>query len=411
MVDLALMGHLEDASFILAVGLGVMIFNFVYWSFGFLRMGVTGLTAQSVGERNIHESHLILFRGLFIATIIACFLLLIQDYLLQLSLYLIEGDQVVNQQVSSYFKTRIWAAPATLGQYVFLGWFFGKQNANFPMIITIAINGLNILLSYYFVNYWGIEVKGVALGTTLSQYIGLLISILLFLVYYAKEVHQVHFQDVLQWSSIQQFLRINGDIFIRTLCLIFTFSFFKIQSLQGGTIIGAANMLLLELITLSSYGIDGFAQAAQAVCGKYYGAKDSNRFKKVVYYSFYWGLGFAMIYVLSYFCFGPSILQLLTDQLPVIDEALIYLPWLVMFPIICAIPFVWDGIFIGVTASRGIRNTMLWATFLVFLPVYYISQGTIGNHGLWLALLLFMAARGVIQSFMAKRQVFYWLKG
>jgi MATE family, multidrug efflux pump len=405
-VDVALMGHLNSEAYILSIGFGVMIFNFVYWGFGFLRMGVTGMTAQEVGRGNIDESYRLLFRGLLIALVGGVLLFVFKNYLLQLAIYLIGANPTVNHQISVYFNIRIFAAPATLGLYAFTGWFLGKQNAKIPMIVTIAVNLLNAFISYYFVTQLQLDTKGVAMGTVIAQYTGLLLAISFFIIYYRKELTKQAYQHILELKAIKNFLLVNTDIFIRTLCLIFTISFFKIMSAKEGDIIGSANILLLEFTTIAAYGIDGFAFAAEAISGKYFGAKNKANFNKSVRYCFYWGFALGALYSVVYLLFGNSILALLTSQEVVIAEASNYIIWLVLFPILSVVPFVWDGIFIGTTASKAMRNTMLFSTFIIFLPAFYLLKDAFGNHGIWLAMILFVVARGLSQSILAKKVVF-----
>ncbi|MDB3887325.1 MATE family efflux transporter [bacterium] len=406
LVDIALMGHLNDEQYIVGIGLGVMIFNFVYWGFGFLRMGVTGMTAQEYGKGNVQESKLLLFRGLFVALLGAVLIFVSQQGILAFSLGLIDGSPLVNSSVSSYFNIRVYAAPATLAIYVFVGWFLGKQQATMAMVVTIMVNLVNVLLSYYLVKVQGMEIEGVAYGTVIAQYVGLLVSVVIYLIYFKKEVVKISLSQVMQIDALKKFMSVNTDIIIRTLCLIFTLSFFKIQSAHQGDLLGAANILLLEFITITAYGIDGFAFAAEAISGKYFGSKNVVLFKKAVRYCFYWGFGISVVYSLLYFFFGENILGLLTDQVNVIEEALVYMNWLILFPVLSVAAFVWDGIFIGATATKAMRNTMLFATFFLFLPAYYLLTPLMSNHGLWLAFMLFIVGRGLGQTVIAKRVVF-----
>lgn len=407
-VDVALMGHLSNESYILSIGFGVMIFNFIYWAFGFLRMGITGMTAQEFGKGNTNEAYRLLFRGLIIAFSGAILLFLSKEALLQLALYLIDSNGLVNEEITNYFSIRIFAAPATLGLYVFIGWFLGKQNATLAMVVTIAVNVFNAFISYYLVSSVNLGISGVAYGTLIAQYLGFTIAIVFFLGFYRKELTKEAFSQILELSAIKKFIGVNADILIRTLCLIFSLSFFKIMSAKEGDVIGAANILLLEFVSIAAYGIDGFAFAAESISGKYFGANDKSNLKKAIRYCFYWGFGLGFVYALGYLVFGKSILEALTSQVEVVNLAMEYIGWLIVFPILSVVPFVWDGIYIGLTSSRAMRNTMLFATFFVFLPSYYILSHFFGNHGLWLAMILFVLARGVSQTILAKRVV--WAK-
>ena len=407
-VDVALMGHLSDESYILSIGFGVMIFNFIYWAFGFLRMGITGMTAQEVGKGDVNEAFRLLFRGLVIAFLGAALLFVFKDLLLQLSLYLIDSNFQVNKQITSYFNVRIYAAPATLGLYAFIGWFLGKQNATLAMIVTIAINVINSIMSYYFVTALQLKTEGVAYGTLIAQYSGFVLAVFFFFIFYRKDLVNEAFRKTFEIEAIKKFVGVNSDILIRTLCLIFSLSFFKVMSAKEGDLIGAANILLLEFVSIAAYGIDGFAFAAESISGKYFGAKDKAKLKKAIRYCFYWGFGLGCLYAFAYLVFGRNLLEILTNQTEVIEIAMDYIWWLALFSVLSVVPFVWDGIYIGLTASKAMRNTMLFSTFLIFIPSYFLLESLFGNHGLWLAMLLFVLARGISQTALANNVV--WVK-
>ncbi len=410
LVDLGLMGHLDSAEYILTIGFGVMIFNFVYWGFGFLRMGTSGFTAQEYGKQNDKECLLVLGRALLVALLGSLLLVALKTPLLKLSLLLIDTTPDVEAYVTDYFNIRILAAPATISLFAFTGWFFGMQNAKTPMVLTISVNLLNIGFSYWFVRSTGMKSDGVALGTLIAQYCGLILA---FVFFYRKYKHMLLFWDkagLFDVSKIKKFLMVNSDIIVRTLCLIFAFSFFKVQSGKEGVVLGSANIILLEYIMISAYGIDGFAFAAESVVGKYFGAGDAMNFRNAIKISFQWGIGISIVLVLFFYLFGRNILQLLTDNQEVINSAIPFLGWLIIAPVIHAVPFIWDGVFIGITASKAMRNTMLLSTFLFFLPTYYIFHNIMGNHALWLALTILMLARGISQTMLAKHVVFNRLK-
>ncbi len=400
------MGHLDSAEYILTIGFGVMIFNFVYWGFGFLRMGTTGFTAQEYGKQNDRECLLVLGRALLVAVLGSLLLIALKTPLLKLSLLLIDTTPDVEAYVTDYFNIRILAAPATISLFAFTGWFFGMQNAKTPMILTVSVNLLNIGFSFWFVKLTGMKSDGVALGTLIAQYCGLMLA---FVFFYSKYKHMIPFWDktgLFDVSKIKKFLMVNSDIIVRTLCLIFAFSFFKVQSGKEGVVLGSANILLLEYIMISAYGIDGFAFAAESVVGKYFGAGDTMNFRNAIKVSFQWGIGISIVLVLFFYLFGRNILQLLTDNQEVVDSAMPFLGWLIVAPVIHAVPFIWDGVFIGITASKAMRNTMLLSTFLFYLPTYYIFHNIMGNHALWLALTILMLARGISQTMLAKHVVF-----
>ena len=402
-VDVALMGHLESAEYILTIGFGVMIFNFIFWGFGFLRMGTSGFAAQEFGRDNHKECLFVLYRALLIALAGAVFLIIFKGYLLRLSLLFIDTTPEVELYIADYFNIRILSAPATITIFAFTGWFFGMQNARIPMIIAIVVNLLNIGFDVWFVKFANMDSRGAALGTLISQYCGLLLAVILFYRCYGYIHCRYEKKALFNVEKMKKFICVNSDIFLRTVCLIVTFSFFKIQSGKQGIILGSANIILFEFFTIIAYGVDGFSYAAESVVGKYFGAGDRENYKKAIKRFFQWGVGFGAVMVLAFYMFGMDMVQMLTDNKAVVEAARPYICWVIVAPVINAVPFIWDGVFIAITASKEMRNMMLISTFLIFFPTFYIFRNVAGNHALWLALILFMMARGVSQTVVFKR--------
>ena len=394
-VDTALMGRLSETH-IGAVGLGAMIFNLVYWNFGFLRMGTTGITAQAFGENNSTKISDTLARALLLAFLLGVCLLLFQVPIAKATSYLLNVTEIQSPLVAEYFQIRIWAAPATISLFALMGWFFGMQNALFPLAITIFINVTNIVFSYVMVRHFQMDVAGVAWGTLIAQYMGLLLALTLLFAKYRDQCRNWSRKRLLELSAMRQFLSINRDIFIRTFCLTFTFAFFYNRSSSQGEMILAVNVILLQFVNWMSYGIDGFAFASESLVGKYKGAKDDRQLQRAIKLSFVWGMAFAIVYSLSYALFGLEMLQIFTDKPAVILAASPFLFWLILYPIISTPCYIWDGVFIGITASKAMRETML-LSLIVFLISYFFLADQFGNNGLWAALLLFMAARGIFQ--------------
>lgn len=394
-VDTMLMGRLSELH-IGAVGVGSMIFNFIYWNFGFLRMGTTGITAQAFGKKDQHEIMQTLSRALLVAVILAVSIMALQIPFGKLSFYLmnISGEQY--GLVEEYFYIRIWAAPATLGLFAMMGWFFGMQNAIFPLIITVFVNIINMVLSYIFVKIYAWNVAGVAWGTVIAQYAGIVLALFLFYGKYKSYLSQYSRSAMLEIKALKQYLTINRDIFIRTFCLTFAFGFFYAQSSDAGEMVLAANVILLQFLNWMSYGVDGFAFASESLVGKYEGAKDPSKLKKAIQLSFIWGMVLAAGFSLAYLIFGNELLHLFTDQEDVVDASLPFLFWMIIFPILSTPCYIWDGIYIGLTASKAMRDTMLLA-LAVYLSVYFLIEKSYENHSLWAALLIFMVARGTIQ--------------
>lgn len=405
-VDTALMGRLSE-SHIGAVGLGAMIFNFIYWNFGFLRMGTTGITAQAFGQQNKQNIALTLGRALLVALSISSILLIFQLPIGKLAFRLMNAPEAQLSLINDYFYIRIWAAPASLGLYAFMGWFFGMQNVFYPLLITLVINALNIGLNFLFVLHFGMEADGVAWSTLIVQYVGLFLAMFLFWWKYRSYAAHLNRKALLLWTELKQFLVINRDIFIRTACLTFAFSFFYSQSAEAGTLVLAANVILMQFVNWMSYGVDGFAYAAESLVGKYAGQKNRSLTQAAVRYSFIWGMVLAVLYGGLYGFFAQPILHLFTNQTDVINATLPFLVWIVIFPIASTPCYIWDGVYIGLTASKAMRNSMLLALFL-YLILHFTLQPIYGNNGLWAALVLFMVARAIFQWLFYRYQNGFW---
>lgn len=405
LVDLALMGHLDSEVYIGAIALGGVIFNFIYWGFSFLRMSTSGFTAQAFGENNQTESITILIRALLVAGIISFFILLLQAPIAWGSFKIIGGSAEVETLAEEYFRIRVWAAPAALSLFVFSGWFLGMQNARFPMIIAISVNVVNILLSMFFVFVLKMNSSGVALGTAISQYAGLAIAFILFFSKYKALVTKVSRKGIMNLKILVEFFRVNTDIFIRTFCIIVVFTFFTSKSASINDNILAVNSILIQLLLFFSFFIDGFAFAGEALVGRFVGAQEIPNLKRVVKLLFYWGIGLALLFTIIYLPGVNLILKLLTTQADVITSAQPFLIWVILVPIASFASFIWDGVYIGATASKAMRNTLLISAFGVFAPVYYFLSPQLGNHALWLGMLLFMLSRGVVQTLLYRRAI------
>lgn len=406
MVDLGLMGHMGDEKYIGAIALGGVIFNLLYWSFAFLRMGTSGLTAQAYGERNDQKSVNILARALLVAVSISVFVILLNRPISWLSFKLINGSAGVESLAKSYFHIRIMAAPATIALYAISGWFIGMQNARYPMIISILINIFNIGFNALFVFVFDMKSDGVAYGTVIAQYSGLTLAIVLLFRRYNYLLKQVSKKAVLDIKSMLLFFIVNRDIFLRTLCIISVFTFFTSRSAATNDQILAVNALLLQFLIFFSYFVDGFAYAGEALVGKYVGSGSKTKLLRVIKNLFVWGFGLGLTFTVLYWLLGESILRLLTNDSKIIALAKDYLFWVILIPFLSVSSYVWDGIYIGATASKGMLITMLLATFIVFYPIYFGLQNVLGNHALWLAMILFMAGRGIFQTIVVRRFIF-----
>jgi len=405
-VDTAIMGHLPNPAYIGAIAIGSMIFNFLYWGFGFLRMGTTGLAAQSYGENNRSETISILVRAILVGLFFALAFIIAKKWIGEVAFSLVNGSREVENYAMIYFNIRIFAAPATLSLYAFYGWFLGVQNAKFPLYLSIIINLLNISLNYIFVYKFNMTVDGIAYATVISQYAGLLIAFVFILTSYRKYLRKIKFQSVLVFSRIKKFFTVNFDIFIRTLFLIFTFSYFTILSADFGDKILAANSILIQLWMILSYGVDGFAFAAESLTGKFIGERNKEKLSKLIKYIFYWGMGQGVLLSIIFLFDIKGIIKLYTNQINIINTAMEYAFWTILAPVINSVCFIWDGIFIGATATKAMRNSMLFATLIIFLPVFYLTQNFLNNNALWLAMIMFMFARGITLTWYSKRYIF-----
>ncbi len=403
LVDMMLMGHLESVAYIDAIGLGGTIFSVMYSIFSFMRAGTTGFTAQSYGRKDETEISYSFYRSMFIALIATVLVLSLQRPIEWIALQLLNGSDEVLRFTSDYYRVRIWAAPAVLSLYTFNGWYIGMQNTTIPMVIAILINMVNIILSVLFVNVFHLGVTGVALGTVIAQYIGLITAVVFMLLKYRKYLVPIKREILLQADKLRRFFKVNTDFMIRSILLVLTIAFFTNQSAKLGDDILAVNMILMQFFYIFSYFTDGFAYAGEALVGRFTGAHDHYHLKKTVKYLLLWGVGLSVPFTLLYWAFPEAFIHLISDQPVVAVQARPYYLYMILIPVITFAAFLWDGIYIGATAAKEIRNTMIIASLLVFLPAWYILMPRYGNHGLWIAFLLFMVARGVSMTVMAKK--------
>lgn len=395
MIDVAIVGHMGSPVYIGAVAVGSMIFNLVYWLFGFLRMGSSGLTAQALGRRDLTEVTRLLVRSVSVALAISLSLIILQIPLKWLMFWLIGPTPDVAPFASTYFNIVIWGAPASLSLFCLMGWYIGMQNTRIPMLISIMQNVVNILASLMLVYGFGMKVEGVALGTIIAQYAGLLMAIGLLARYY-RQIFR-YFQKDRIFQKMGAFFAVNRDIFLRTLCLVAVNLFFTSAGARQGAIILSVNTILMQLYLFFSYFMDGFAFAGEALGGKAYGAHNGIAFRETLHRLWMWMLIVTIAYTLLYIIAGPWIVALLTDDSLVLEASREYLWWAWLIPIAGCVAFIWDGVFIGITATRG----MLVSSFLsalTFFAVYLLAEGMMGNHGLWLAQIVYLAMRGVLQT-------------
>ncbi|RHJ81548.1 MATE family efflux transporter [Parabacteroides sp. AM08-6] len=397
LIDVAIVGHLGAASYIGAIAVGGMLFTIIYWVFGFLRMGTSGMTSQAFGSRDLREVVRVLLRAVSVGVCISLCLLLLQYPIRKLAFALIETTPEVERLATVYFNICIWGAPAVLGLYGFAGWYIGMQNSRFPMFIAITQNVVNIVASLSFVFLLGMKVEGVALGTLLAQYGGLLMAVLLWFRYYGRLKVNVRWREIGEKAAMRRFFSLNSDIFFRTLCLVAVTTFFTSTGARQGDVVLAVNTLLMQLFTLFSYIMDGFAYAGEALAGRYIGARNKQALNRMIRLLFGWGVGLSLFFTVLYAAGGKGFLGLLTNDVSVIHEAGSYFYWVLAVPLAGFAAFLWDGILIGATATRQMLWAMLVASGCFFL-VYYLFEGEMGNHALWMAFLVYLSLRGIVQT-------------
>lgn len=402
MIDIAIAGRLGSAVYIGAIALGATIFNMIYWNFGFLRMSSSGFASQALGARNFTEVMNVFIRSLAIGLGVGVLIILLQYPIGLLTSELIQSGPESTEHVMSYFHIVVWGAPAVLGMYAFNGWFIGMQNARIPMMVAILNNLLNIALSFLFVFGFGMKIEGIALGTTLSQIISLTVAAGFWWKYYRRLRKYIRKETIWDKQAIREYFRVNGDIFVRTFLLTLVTTFFTFASSGMGETILAVNALLMQFFMLFSYFMDGFAYAAEALTGRFYGAKNWKYLQWMIRRVFFWGLMVSLVAVAIYMFFPDPILHIMTNDLTIIDQAKDFMFWTVLIPIVGFAAFLWDGIFIGATASAEMRNAMIVSSASFFV-CYFITTPLWGNNGLWLSFILYLFVRGATQTLWAKK--------
>ena len=400
LVDTAILGHLEDIRFLAGVALGSIVFDYVYWTFGFLRMGTTGTTAQAMGGGNMKAVYLTLYRGLFLALSIGTVLVVLQVPIRIGGFAVLSGAEGVEAAGAAYFNARVWGAPATLCSFVLIGWFLGREESGRVLLITVAANVSNILLDYVFVLGLGLAAFGAGLATMISQYLAVAIG--LFLFWKSRESRPWVWGEILDRHGLTSLMRLNRDILFRTLGLITALSLFTNFSSVLGTTVLAANAILLRVQYLASYFIDGAAFATESLAGTFRGRGDPKGLLKLLRLSLVVGfacaLGFAVLVVIA-----PGFLYpLLTSHQEVVEVATRFGYWLIPVLLFGSAAYIYDGFFLGLTEGRVLRNSMLFSTIVIFGSVAWVAVVRGDNHILWLSMTLWMASRAVTLSWASR---------
>jgi len=376
MVDIAIAGHLDTnaATMIGGIAIGSMLFDLLYWNFGFLRIGTGGLAAQAYGRGDRRECARILTRALGISLAIALVLIAIQWIFVKAAFLVVDCTPEVRDLASQYFFIRIWAAPATLSLMAFKGWFIGMQDSVSAMVCDVTVNGMNIVASFLLA--LGLTIgertlipsigfSGIAAGTVTAQWTGLTVALVLLAVKYRKgtmdQMRPEDLKGLFKGSETRRFFVMNTDLFVRSLCFIAIYIGFTVISARYGDLLLAVSSILMKLLMIFSYFTDGFAYAGEALTGKYIGAQDRPMLRQTIKWTFIWSMGLALMFMVIYQVAGVPMLKMMTSDHAVVEAAKDYLPWLLLMPIVGCAAFTWDGIYIGATASKDMRNSMLWA--------------------------------------------------
>ncbi|MBO7256053.1 MAG: MATE family efflux transporter [Bacteroidales bacterium] len=405
MVDIAISGRLGDVAAIGAIAVGSMLFDLLYWNFGFLRVGTGGLTAQAIGRRSLRDAMKYFTQGISTALVSALFLIAIQWLFVEAAFTFIDCTPDVEQLSRKYFFIRIWGAPATLSLFVFKGWFIGMQNTVSPMAVDIFVNVINLVVSFVLGLHTPMGFVGIAWGTVIAQYSGLILAVVLMLIYYRKLFKYVNIRDDIRFKYMKAFYVLNVNLFFRSLCFMLIYCGFTSIAAKYGDTELAVSSIIMKLLMLYSYFLDGFAYAGEALAGKYIGANDRAALGKAVKYLFGWTALLVVISTAAYWVGGEWMISLMTTQQSVIDASSPYIIWLILMPLFSCAAFMWDGIYIGATASVAIRNCMIWAC-VAFYITYFALKASMGMQALYCAYFAHIIVRAAYMTLFARREVF-----
>ncbi|MBB6520136.1 MATE family efflux transporter [Pseudoteredinibacter isoporae] len=400
LVDTAILGHLDTPDYLAAVAVGASVVSFLLWAFGFLRMGTTSLAARAYGAGQHPQLKLLFGQSSLLALGIGFLIVLFSPLLVPLAVALMQSDQQLGELSQEYIQIRLLAAPAVLLSYGIIGWFIGLQNTRVPLYMAVAANAVNIVGDVVFVLYWDMGSRGAALASLLGDATNLMLG-LYFAFKQLKQFSDSPFSFALltQLAPYRELLQVNRHLFVRTLVLLGSLSFFTAQGAAQGPLILAANAILLQLVHLSSYALDGFAHATEALVGKAMGEKSPELFKEACLSTGFWSLIIAVFIVLLFHTGQTPLIQLFSDDPMLQQQVIHYYPWVLLLPLVSATCYFLDGVFIGTAHTFDMQITMILSSFAVFLPIWWLSQG-LGNHGLWLSFCAFNGARGVFLALM-----------
>ncbi len=405
LVDTAIAGHLGASSHIAAIAVGSMLFDWLYWNMGFLRMGTAGFTAQAFGRKDFRATTRTLLQGLCTAWAISLLILLIQRPYANLFFRITPTSPETESLARCYFFICIWSEPAALTLFTIKGWFIGMQNTWCPMVVDLVVNGVNIALSYILAIPCGLGIQGIAWGTVIAQYSGLLCAGILLWLRFRKYREFTYWKDALIWEDYRHFFSVNANLFLRTLGMLLVYSGITILAGLYGDTPQAVSSIMTKMLLLYSYFIDGFAYAGEAMSGRYIGAHDEPTLRRAVRCLFVWCAAVSVLATLVYMLFDEGMLRVLTTVSEVFEAARPCLFWLYLMPLCSSAAFTWDGIFIGATASKALRDSMLWSV-LAFYLCYFALAPYWGFQAIWAGYTLHVIVRSVAMTLYAPKQVF-----
>ena len=410
-VDTAIVGHIANATAIGGIAIGTMLFDLLYWNFGFLRVGTSGMTAQAFGRGDRVECARLLSQSIGIALIGAALIWLIQWLFVNLVLTLVPCSPEVASFAREYFFIRIWAAPATLSLMAFKGWFIGMQDTVSPMITDILVNVVNMAVSYVLAVYTPMGALGVALGTVIAQFTGLTTAIILLLVKYRHLWQGLSpVRLAFDGQGMRRLLSLNGNLFVRSLCFMVVYVGFTSLASQYGDVELAVSTIMMKLFMLFSYFVDGFAYAGEALVGKYIGLnqesgvrnQDKSDVSRVVRLLFAWSLGVGVLFTLIFALWSGGFYRAMTSDTTVLARLADYTAWLIAMPIVSTLAFMWDGVYAGATAGKQIRNAMIYAAF-AFVIGYLATYPYLAVMSIYIAYFAHLAARVLYLTFSWKK--------
>ena len=402
--DLAIAGHIGDAAAMGAVALGTMLFDLLYWNMGFLRAGTGGITAQAFGRRDFGRAMDAFAQGIATALGVALIIILLQWWFVDISFMIIECSPEAEAMARQYFFVRIWAVPAALCLMVFRGWFIGMQNTVLPMVVDIVVNLLNVAASIVAATTFGMGVKGIALGTVVAQWSGLLLALVLMLVNFKEYLPLVNLRESVRWRHIKELFGMNVNLIVRSLLMLVVYSGFTVVAARYGDVELAVASLMMKLLLLYSYFTDGFAYAGEAMVGRFIGERDRERLVRTIMLDFNWSIGIGIVSTVVYAVAGRAMVSLFSSDAAVIAGCEPYLFWLVLMPLISCVAFTWDGIYIGATASDAMRNCMVISA-AACVVTYVALKGVMGIQALYLAYFVHLAVRTLYMSLMHRKYV------